>query len=153
MDSTMNKNAWPVSARRRWRPALPLALMLLPIAAAATPPAGGTTPRPCGRADLMDQLHYPITAARCGLEGSVTVQFEVAAGGRTVRPLIVRSTHRIFNRAVLEGVGRLQCSASASGTKIEFSVDFTLVDGAVSKDRAHACVDGQPMQPADAGGA
>jgi TonB family protein len=126
--------------------------LLLPSGGAAQPAAGGTR-APCSRDDLSHYLVYPFKAARCGLEGTVVVRFEVGPEGGVVNPVIVSSTHRIFNRAVLEAAQRMQCGAASAGSRIEISVDFTIVDGPLSKDQAHACVDDKPLQAADPGGA
>jgi TonB family protein len=134
-----------------WRVAVAFAL-LLPLWVAAQP-ASGVMRAPCSRDDLTYYLTYPFKAARCGLEGTVMVRFEVDPEGGVVNPVIVSSTHRIFNRAVLEAAQRMQCGASSAGSRIEISVDFRLVDGPSSKDQAHACVDDKPLQAADPGGA
>jgi TonB family protein len=134
-----------------WQVAVAFALML-PLWVVAQPASGGAR-APCSRDDLTYYLTYPFKAARCGLEGTVVVRFEVGPEGGVVHPVIVSSTHRIFNRAVLEAAQRMQCGVSSAGSRIEISVDFRLVDGPSSKDQAHACVDDKPLQPADPGGA
>ncbi|MCU0939105.1 MAG: energy transducer TonB [Burkholderiaceae bacterium] len=133
-------------------PAAVLLALLLPSWVAAQP-ASGSTRAPCSRDDLTYYLTYPFKAARCGLEGTVVVRFDVGADGGVVNPVIVSSTHRIFNRTVLEAAQRMQCGASSGGSRIQISVDFKLVDGPASKDQAHACVDDKPLQAADPGGA
>ncbi|MDZ7653818.1 MAG: energy transducer TonB [Burkholderiaceae bacterium] len=133
----------------------PVAVMLalmLPLWVAAQPASGGAW-APCSRDDLTYYLTYPFKAARCGLEGTVVVRFEVGPDGGVVNPVIVSSTHRIFNHAVLEAAQRMQCGASSAGNRIQISVDFKLVDGPPSKDQAHACVDDKPLQADAPGGA
>jgi TonB family protein len=133
-------------------PAAVLLALLLPSWVAAQP-VPGVAQAPCSRDDLSHYLNYPLKAARCGLEGTVVVRFDVGPEGGVVNPVIVSSTHRIFNRAVLEAASRLQCGVSSAGRRIEISVDFKIVDGPPSKDHAHACVDDKPLQAADPGGA
>lgn len=133
-----------------WRVRIAMTFAL--VCALAAQPAMAQTRTPCSRADLSSYLTYPLKAARCGLEGTVAVRFDVAADGRAVNAVIVSSSHRIFNRQVIDGVGRLQCSPSWAGRRIELEVEFKLVDGAVSKDGAHACIDDKPLAPADPGG-
>lgn len=134
-----------------WSAALAFALMLPHLVAAQ--PASGAARAPCSRDDLTYYLNYPIKAARCGLEGTVVVRFEVGPEGSVVNSVIVSSTHRIFNRAVLEAAQRMQCGASSAGSRIQISVDFKIVDRPASKDQAHACIDDKPLQSADPGGA
>lgn len=126
--------------------------LLLPSWVVAQP-VSGVARKPCSRDDLTYYLNYPIKAARCGLEGTVVVRFEVGPNGSVINPVIVSSTHRIFNRAVLEATGRLQCGVPSVGQRIEISVDFKIVDRPASKDQAHACIDDKPLQSADPGGA
>ena len=79
------------------------------ISTRPTPPpgpdfGGGATPS-LGDAPLVIvmrvQPHYPSEAIVRQLEGYATVEYDVAANGRTINHRIVDSTHRIFEKSAI----------------------------------------------------
>ena len=51
---------------------------------------------------------YPTIAASKGLEGTVTVQFDVTAQGIVVNAVIIESTSRVFNKAAIAAAYRFK---------------------------------------------
>ena len=55
---------------------------------------------------LLVQPNYPVDAATRGIEGHVTVMFDVLADGSVANVTVVESTHRVFEREAIKAAHR-----------------------------------------------
>ncbi len=61
-----------------------------------------------------------------GLEGTVVIEFTVTAAGQIRDPVIRQSSNRIFNRASLATVSRLNCPGKGQDIRVQIPVDFKI---------------------------
>jgi periplasmic protein TonB len=54
------------------------------------------------------QPHYPFAAMAKGLDGTVIVQFDVAATGTVENVVVVESSNKVFNKAAIEAAYRFK---------------------------------------------
>lgn len=67
---------------------------------------------------LPIQPTYPQRCASRGLEGSVTVQFDVTASGNVINERVLRSTEPCFDQAALDAISRWKFRANGAGNTI-----------------------------------
>ncbi|MFZ6052917.1 TonB family protein [Halocola ammonii] len=58
--------------------------------------------------DLMQSLEYPKKATKKGIEGDVHVKFTISESGEIEEIEIVKSSNRIFNKAVIKALKSLE---------------------------------------------
>jgi protein TonB len=79
------------------------------VAAPAPPSVGVSCP---GYKQVMQEAGYPRDAARAQIDrGEVLVSFTIGTNGQVKNAVILRSTHRAFNRHSLETVAQFRCTA------------------------------------------
>lgn len=77
---------------------------------------------------------YPIGAINQGIEGHVDVEFTISALGTVVDPVVVDSTHRIFERPALEAASKFKYrprvidGAAVAVTGVRYRFVFELDD-------------------------
>ena len=75
---------------------------------------------------VRNNVRYPLTARRDGLEGDVVARFIVAANG-TIRDIaIVSSTNRAFNSTVAQAVAQFSCVGQGRDVAVEVPFSFRL---------------------------
>ncbi|MBA2689797.1 MAG: TonB family protein [Burkholderiales bacterium] len=78
---------------------------------------------------IAGQISYPGKAQRDGItSGEVLVQFVIGPNGEIKNPSILKSSHRVFNAAALEGVKLLKCAGQGHDVPVNWEIGFKLPD-------------------------
>jgi protein TonB len=97
-----------------------------PVVAAPPPPAQPAQPR-TPRMIREPQVRYPEQAARQGINGSVTLDFQIDADGGVSDVRVVSSTPRsVFDREAIQAMRRTRFEPPSEPMRVRRTIDFNL---------------------------
>lgn len=112
-------------------PAVPAPAAITATTAEVPPPASAPAPVAVGAVcpnhlAVRSHVPYPPLAQRQGIGGEVLVEFTVATDGRIGNVTVVKSSHPVFEKTVVEAVDKFRCAGQAQPVRVRVPFAFRL---------------------------